>query len=475
MVRLATVAIAFDDVGLAIPVQEALEAAGHRVTLRAGLVPDAAPPVDAVILPCGADLAATAAAWRERDPPPALLAVGPESDQRVAAAARVAFLATTSEPAGFAAAHERAIGTRWLGRMSPAFARGALGLTRDPDPMRDAARIVAGARRMVLDVARDALRGDADRYVTAGPMIPALREARALDVPEIELVHRMDGAHTVRTVVASGPPLEATAALRGIWALCSIGAATLSDEPPDGATPARRAVAEARRHVRTRRARVARTTIYDVLEIERGAPATEIEPAVRALAIRFAPERLAGVDLGDLRDHVAPMWEQIGKARALLGDLSRLARYDNQILAQPPAGAIWCQGPFDRTRAEQHFARGQRALVEGEAFKAVSELASAARLHPDHPDYEASLAWARFRPDVTRGKDKLECARRERAVAEAVTYGRRPWPRALVALALLSAAAEDADAARWHLREALECDPTSPAAQQLLSRLTRPA
>ena len=34
--------------------------------------------------------------------------------------------------------------------------------------------------------------------------ISELREIRALDVPEIELSHRLDGAHTVRNVIASG-------------------------------------------------------------------------------------------------------------------------------------------------------------------------------------------------------------------------------------------------------------------------------
>ena len=49
--------------------------------------------------------------------------------------------------------------------------------------------------------------------------------------------------------------------------------------------------------------------------------------------------------------------------------------------------------------------------------------------------------------------------------------GCRPWPRALVALALLCAAAGDVEAARWHLRVALEIDPTVPAAAQLAQRL----
>jgi hypothetical protein len=304
-------------------------------------------------------------------------------------------------------------------------------------------------------------------------MIAALREARALEVPEIEATQRLDGSRTVRTAVAAGGALDAERTARLVWALCSLGAATLSEEPDELSLASSRGVSETRRHLRARRMRAAKTTIYDLLEADRKATPAVVDEALRRLALRFAPERVGRYDLGNLTPLAAPLWEQLLKARAVFADPNRLALYDNKIKEQPPAGAVWFMGPFDLQRAEQHFVRGQKALVDGEAFKAVSEFAAAARVHPDHPDYEASLSWARFRAEVTRGKDKLECARRERANAEAVTYGRRPWPRALVALALLCAAAEDAEAAHWHLREALECDPTSPTARQLIARLGR--
>jgi hypothetical protein len=131
------------------------------------------------------------------------------------------------------------------------------------------------------------------------------------------------------------------------------------------------------------------------------------------------------------------------------------------------------RGPHDRGRAEQAHARGQRALVAGEAFKAVSEMAAAARAHADHPDYEASLALARYRAELARGKSRQEAAAPERVAAEQALAGRRPWPRALVALALLCIGAGDADAARGHLREALAVDPDLPAAKQLMARLAR--
>lgn len=465
-----SIALAVGDVGLALPVQEALEAAGHRVVWDAKLTPAATARFDAVVLAAAPGMAALAEAWRDVEPPPALLAIGERDRQPDALSAQLAFVATTAPPAAIAAALDRALGARWQGRLSPAFARGALGLPAASDPLRDAAATIAGARKVSLDHARDALRAHAERYVCATPMVAELRDHRALEVPEIELTHRLDGAHTVRTVVASGamPP---AAAMKAVWALVSVGAATLGDEPPDLATPARRAVAEARRHLRARRARVAKTSIYDLLEVERGGGAGDVEQACRALAIRYSPERLAALDLAELGAQVPLLWEQLIKARTVFGDAGRRGLYDQKLAAAPPPGAVWLLGPYDVARAEQHFARGQKALLDGEPFRAVSEFAAAARVHPDHPDYEASLAWANYRAGVERGKEKLECARRERAAAEAVVYGRRPWPRALVALAMLCAATEDPESARWHLSEALQVDPNQPAAKALLGRL----
>lgn len=81
---MARVALALDDVGLAVPLQELLEAARHQVTWSPSLVggPGALPPggapLDVVVTTDsrGRELGPTLAAWRDLDPPPALLVVG---------------------------------------------------------------------------------------------------------------------------------------------------------------------------------------------------------------------------------------------------------------------------------------------------------------------------------------------------------------------------------------------------------------
>ena len=118
-----------------------------------------------------------------------------------------------------------------------------------------------------------------------------------------------------------------------------------------------------------------------------------------------------------------------------------------------------------------YLARGLRALGDGDVHRALSDMATACRHHPGHPEYEVHLCWARYRVEVAAGKDKAALARSERAKAKAALAGTRPWPRAQVALALLCAADGDIEAARWHVGEALAVDPSLPAAQQLYQRL----
>jgi hypothetical protein len=476
----AYVALALDDVGLAVPLQELLEAAGHRVLWSPPLAdgPAHLPPdteVDVVVLaerrgkPYGEGLEK----WRDQALPPGILAVVLSAEGQTAAAGeRVPFIAASAAPADVAASVTRALSVRWSGRLAASYARGHLGLSAEEDPAVDAAQVVRAARsRSDLEVVREALRWYALHYVATTPLIAKLRELRALEIPEVESLRLMDGTRTAQTVVRTAPVGPAQAG-RLLWALACIGGLTLTSEPPDRSSHERRHLAMARAHLRARHARAAHATCYDLLEVTPAAGVPEIEQAVEMLAIRYAPDRLAGLDLGNCAPLAAPLWQAIERCQQVLCDPADRLRY-NETLSQRRGEiqSTWIFGPHDRARAEEAHARGQRALLAGEPFKAVSEMAAAARAHGDHPDYEASLAWARYRAELERGKPRAETARAERKVAEEALLGRRPWPRALVALALLCAADEDPDSARWYLREALACDPNLPVARQLLSRL----
>jgi hypothetical protein len=310
-----SIALALDDVGLAVPLQELLEKAGHSVIWSPPLAdgPERLPPgskVDVVVLGerQGEAYARGIERWRAMEPPPGVLAVviGP-AGQAAAQKARVPLVTAAAQPAEVARAVDRALAVRWSGKLAPGFARGALGLGPMTDPDEDAARVVRAARLADVEVVREALRWYAQHYASTTEVIPRLRELRALTIPEVELVRTIDGSRTVQTTINKAA-LDATAAARLVWALACVGAVEFHPEPVDLSTLERRTVAAARQHLRARASRTEHTTHYDLLEIPPSAGVAEINQACQMLAIRFAPERLGTLDLGDAAALVHPLW-----------------------------------------------------------------------------------------------------------------------------------------------------------------------
>lgn len=482
-----SVLLALSDIGLGVQLQETLEGRGVPVrwdpaastgppeALRAlGAVIDDVVVVDADSL--GDGLAAIVDQWRALDPAPGVVALGTTTaGAAAAAAAHVQLIAASDDAATFLAAAQEALRLRFAGAMTRGLARRALEIQAVADPIADAAQIVGSARAIDVEIPREALRWHARSYVCAVPeMIAALREVRALTIPEVEFSHHLDGTFTVQTLVRRGP-IDAWQAARMIWALASAGAAHITPEPYDLATPRRRALAMIRRHLRARAARLDKATFYDVLEITPAAETEDIEDAVELVSRRYAPNLLAAFDLAELAAGVEPAWQQVEKARGVMHDISARGRYNDWLRTRwNELRTRWAIENLAAKTAAEAYARGQRALGEGDVHRAVGDLAAAARNHPGHPEYEANLAWARYRVEASRdGVDRALVARRERAAAEEATLGTRPWPRANIALALLCAADGDSDSARWHLQEALSIDPNLPAAQALLARLGR--
>jgi len=469
------VLLALADVGLGIPTQEGLERLGRDVRWSAAHAagPDATltPLPDVVVVDADGDgdaLAAAVAAWRALDPPPGVLGLGlTAAAAGHATACRIPLCSPSVSPAELAAAIDGAARMRLAAGMSPALARRALDLPADaPAPM-----VTAAARAVDVELARAALRWHAHSYATATDVVAELRAARALIVPEIETLAQLSGTRTVQSVVRAGP-LEPYAAARLVWVLASLGAVTFSPEPIDVATPARRALRELRAHLRARAARLDRGTFYDVLEVTPAVETDQIMTAVALLERRYGLAATSAHDLGDHAALAAPAWDQIERAKKVLLDIASRGRYNDWLRDHwSEIRTAWAIDATATRTAGEAYARAQHALAAGDPHRALSEAAAAARLHPGHPDYETGLAWARYRVEVIGGADAAAAARRERKVATAATAGVRPWPRALVALALLCIADRDPDSARWHLREVLAIDPASPAARQLMTRL----
>jgi len=479
----ASVRIALADVGLGVQLEEQL-AGSFRATWDAAAADgprraagDAAriAAADVVIIDAdrlGARLAEVAEAWRNHADMPGVLAIGSSQPARDhAPAAHVTLVAPTAKLATLVAAIRDTQALRLTTAMRWPLLRAALGLPPTDDVPAAWQPTLAAARTIEIELPRAALRWHVHHYVTPTTRLDELRADRVLTVPELETIAQVDGTLTVQRVVRLGR-LDPAGTARLVWSLGALGALLFSPEVHDLATTPRRALADVRAHVRARTARLEGSTFYDVLEISPLAEIEDIEAAYQLVAMRFAPAVLATHDLAELAALVEPSWELVEKARAVLVDHARRGRYHDWLRQKlSELRTVWAVDPTAAQAAQAAFARGQRSLGEGDVHRAMSELAIACRQFPGHPEYEASFAWARYRVQVASGRDRVEAATVERKALEDRLLGCRPWPRALVALALLCAAAGDVDAARWHLHLALTIDPTVPAAAQLAQRL----
>jgi hypothetical protein len=469
--------IALADVGPGVQLEEGLTQAGIDARWDAARAdgPTGAATAGVVVLDAdhlGARLGAVADAWRDQPTLPGVIAIGASKQAReLAPRARVTLLAPTAQLSTVAEAIREAQKLRLASNLKWPLLRAAVVLPPADESPDEWQPTLAASRDVDVEIPRAALRWHARDYVTPTDKLDELRAERVLTVPELATLALVDGTRTVQTIVKAGP-LDPTQIARLLWALASMGALELTPEVRDLATPQRRALDEIRAHVRARAARLGSSTYYDVLEITPLAERAEIDAAYRLIGWRFSPKALSRFDLGELAPSVLSMWETVDKARATLLDHAARGRYHDWL--RKHAGTLqtrWAVEQADAKAAIEAFARGQRALGAGDVHRAMSELATSCRLHPGHPDYEANLAWARYRVQVASGRDQVEAATAERHAVELVLVGCRPWARALVALALLCIASSDVEAARWHIRTALTVDPAVPAAAQLAHRL----
>ncbi len=471
------VLIAVADVGAGVQLEEALNHAGFAARWDGAQAdgPRGASQQEVVLLDAdhlGDRLCAVTDAWRDHLSVPGVVALGTSPVARTQAPqARVTLLAPSAQTTTIANAIREAAKLRLSTGMRWPVLRAALKLPPTENTAEAWPSVLLHARNADLEIARTALRWHAQHYVTTTATYDELKQERMLSVPELETTAHIDGTKTVQTHVKTGP-LDPSATARLLWALTSMGALTMTPEVHDLGSAPRRALDEIRNHLRARTAWQARASYFDVLEISPLAEYPDIEAAYRLIGARYSPKALSRFDLAELVPLGKPIWELVEKARMTLVDDATRGRYMDWLRKNiGEINTVWAIDERAIRDAAESFARGQQVLASGDAHRAMSEFARACRNHPGHPDYEANLAWVRFRVQTAAGKDQREVALAERKSVEQHLAGRRPWPRALVALALLSAAAGDADAARWHLHIALQIDPNVPAAAQLAQRL----
>lgn len=471
------VLIALADVGPGVQLEEALNQAGMTAVWDGAQAggPTGTSMTEVVVLDAdhlGKRLAQVADAWRDSPSVPGVIAIGTSQGAREQApGAKVTLLSPAASIATLKKALIDAAKLRLTSGMRWPVMRTALGLPPAPHDLSSWQKTLTAARSVDLEIARSALRWHAQHYATPTTVLEQLHAERLLTVPELETAAHIDGTSTVQKLVKAGP-LDPLQTARLLWTLGSFGAIDFTPEVRDVSTGPRRMLHELRAHLRARTERLANSTYYDVLEITVQAEYEEIEDAYRLVGARFSPQALARYDLAELVSLVKPSWDLVEKARNVLVDHAQRGRYHDWLRQKlPELKTIWAIEPSAVKTASEAFTRGQKMLGEGDVHRAITDFAMACRHHAGHPDYEANLAWARFRVQVASGKDQRAAAIAERKLVENLMQGCRPWPRALVALAMLCAAAGDADSARWHIHVALTFDPKLPAAVQLAQRL----
>jgi hypothetical protein len=470
------VVIAIADLVSGMELEAALRQAGFAATWDNALADGGTGGTpDVVVLDAdelGERLVPAVEAWRDHLTVPGIVALGRSAQARAAAPrARVTLLAPDASPATLATAVRDAAKIRLATSMRWGILRAALKLPPTPNAPEAWPGTLLHARDADLELVRTVLRPHALHYITPTAIFDRLRDDRMLGPPELAQLRHADGTLTLRRLLRAGP-LDQAAAARLVWALISLGALEPTPEVRDVATLPRRALAELRDHLRARTARLARGSHYEVLEITPAAEYPEIDHAYQLLGLRYAPAAIARFDLGDVEPLAEPAWTLIEQARSTLVDDASRGRYNDWLrehLRELDLG--WAIDLKAAKVAADHYVRAQQALGAGDTPRAMSELAAACRNHPGHPEYEATLAWVRFRVQIDAGKEPRATAAAERAKVEPMLRGVRPWPRARVALALLCAASGDPDAARWHLRVALSIDPEVAGGAALAKRL----
>ncbi len=470
-----SVLVGVDDHAFGEELRQTREAAGHAVLLVGPreVGQSGWPETPHVLVVDGdapqLDLGVLWAGWGRRPDKPVVMVLAASPPAR-RAAERIGAL-VVSKPisvARLAAEIAQARAAPGAPTLTASYALRTIGEAVGGRPEDEAAAIVAGAARAPLEIVRAALRPVALHYIAPTPLFEVLCAGRALSDAEAHFALDQAGARTLRTAIDAGG-LPAEQAARLAWALLSGGALVARPEPRlDGPEPHERLTARFRAHLRAR-ASLRGASAWRVLEIDPGAPDLEAERAAIAFAVRYAPERWQGLDLGSDAELAAAVWQHILWARTTLSTVQGRAAHDLRF--PRPAGEEIRMRRVEADEAEQAFLRGQRALAAGDAFKAVSELAAAARRFPDEPDHDAYAAWARVVAEGARGGDKTKTALRERNSLESATWGRRPRPRSLLALGLLCDAAGDAPFARLHFQEALALDPRFVPARQALEML----
>jgi len=260
-----------------------------------------------------------------------------------------------------------------------------------------------------------------------------------------------------------GPPPQVDLASDGVPIAIVAGDTSLMEMAEDGSLPIdltgdAAIAARAREDLLEEYLRIQGKGWYDVLELEPGASAGEIDEALAKHVAAFSLDNYASYDLG--RDY------------AKLEEIHAVYRHAGDVLGDPAARdaydrALGDRGPSptqDSLKGELAFREGERALAGGDLDTAVKQFRAALVDSPDVADYHAALGWGLH----TRGSrgdersahppihDSIESAAH---LAQALTIDPDHPAGHEYAGRVLAQAGHDPASAIEHLEEALDARP----------------
>ena len=131
---------------------------------------------------------------------------------------------------------------------------------------------------------------------------------------------------------------------------------------------------------------------YATLGLTAEASPADIKKAYFKAAKTYHPDRLAGLDLGDLRQTASEIFARMGEAFEILSDPEARRNYDGVLRGE------FSQGDAQQlAQAETSFRKGEVLLRMGDFAGALTYLQPAVQLWDQEPEYHSALGWALFK------------------------------------------------------------------------------
>lgn len=188
-----------------------------------------------------------------------------------------------------------------------------------------------------------------------------------------------------------GPDFEIV--VGGAGAEAAVEAPAAAPRSAAGRPAAATAEAEAlRREIGALHASLRERDHYQLLGVERDAPAAAVKRAYFAAAKRFHPDALGALGLADLRAPAQAVFARIAQAYEVLSDPIRRRDYDQGLAGEGDDGEA-----ARVMQAEALYRKGEVLLRAGNFNGAHEFLGPAVALYPEEAAYQSALGWALYK------------------------------------------------------------------------------